>query len=188
MKGIPRTTRRNLLKQGTVMVAAVFGGVFGGMFTGRGGNAGAAPKEQPGPPSQTKLTLYGCHWHRCSQNLKRGEPLARGDQIATYGELLDRANGTKVGEFYSTGVHLRVPFGASPLAAASMEVHSFNLEDGTILGMGTSRMASAGGEDIYAVVAGTGRYAGARGSYTARQYPLERGGDGTAEFVFDLIS
>ena len=35
-------------------------------------------------------------------------------------------------------------------------------------------------------VGGTGRFAGATGSYTARQSPRETGGDGTAEFILTL--
>lgn len=37
------------------------------------------------------------------------------------------------------------------------------------------------------MIGGTGRYAAARGSYSAHQHPQELGGDGTAEFKFDLI-
>ncbi len=186
MKGIQQTTRRNVLKQGALLLTALFGGVFGGVFTRRGGTVHAAIGEKPDGPTQTTLTLYGRHWHLFSQNRKRGELLNRGDQIAAYGELFKSTRGAKVGEFYSSGLHLRAPFGPGPFAAANIEVHTFNLADGTILGMGSS-MASQGGEDVYAVLTGTGRYAGVRGSYTARQRPQERGGDGTAEFNFILI-
>ena len=34
---------------------------------------------------------------------------------------------------------------------------------------------------------GTGRYAGARGTYVARQRRQELGGEGTAEFVLTLL-
>lgn len=188
MKSVTRTTRRNVLKQGTLLLAAVFGGVFGGAFASRGGKAHAAFSEGPRTPTQTKLTLYGRHWHLFSQNRKRGELLAKGDQVATYGELLNSVGGAKIGEFYSNGLHLKAPFGASTFAAANIEVHTFNLRDGSILGMGTSSMTSKAEGDVYAVLSGTGTYQGVRGSYRARQHPQERGGDGTAEFTFSLIS
>ncbi len=180
MKGAVHTPRRNVLKYGALLLAAVFGGVFAGR-----GNAQPGFGEQPGASTQGTLTLYGRHWHLHSQNRKRGEALAGGDQIATYGELLSGAHGTKVGEFYASGLHLRAPLGPTPFAAANVEVHTFNLLEGTIVGMGTTG-AALGQENIYAVVGGTGRYTGARGSYTARQYHQERGGDGTAEFTITL--
>jgi hypothetical protein len=49
--------------------------------------------------------------------------------------------------------------------------------------MGTSQ----GDEGTFAIVGGTGRYSGARGSYTARQSPIGRGGDGTAELIVTII-
>jgi len=42
------------------------------------------------------------------------------------------------------------------------------------------------GESLFAIVGGTGRYAGARGSYVASQHLRELGGDGTAHFVLNL--
>ena len=52
--------------------------------------------------------------------------------------------------------------------------------------MGTRLSSASAAENVYAVVGGTGRYAGARGSYTARQHPQELEGDGTAEFALRL--
>ena len=43
-------------------------------------------------------------------------------------------------------------------------------------------------EGSYAIVGGTGRYAGASGTYTARQSLRELGGDGTAEFTLNLTA
>jgi hypothetical protein len=77
---------------------------------------------------------------------------------------------------------VNAPFGAGPLAAAFVEQHTLNLGEGTLTGMGTSQ----GEESTFAIVGGTGRYAGARGSYVARQLPLEFGGDGTAELVMTI--
>ena len=44
--------------------------------------------------------------------------------------------------------------------------------------------ASQAGEGTYAVIGGTGRFAGARGTYVARQGHREVGGDGEADFAF----
>jgi hypothetical protein len=129
------------------------------------------------------VQLAGREWHLFAQNRLRGEPPQQGDQVAVYGELY--RTDAKVGEFYSSGLQLGAPLGISDLAAGAMEVHTFNLTDGTILGMGSSS-AIIGAESVFAIVGGTGRYAGATGSYTARQDPHELGGSGTADFVFQL--
>jgi hypothetical protein len=99
-----------------------------------------------------------------------------------FGELLDAAGGSKVGEFYAACFCTGSPFGNSPVAAANVEMHTLNLLDGTIVAMGSAST----GENVYAIVGGTGKYAGASGSYVARQRPIELGGDGTAEFVVTL--
>lgn len=97
-----------------------------------------------------------------------------------HGDLLD-AKGRLVGSFL--GSRLAAPLRPGALdAGASVEMHTFTLEHGTILGMG-SALPGAG---VFAVVGGSGRYAGLRGSYTARQGIPELGGDGTATFDLTL--
>ena len=110
---------------------------------------------------------------------------AKGERLTGYGELLDRPGGTKVGEFFSTLFALDSPFGLTPMGATGLEYHSFNLSDGTILGLGTG---AGDGESTFAIVGGTGRYAGARGTYIAHQRPRELGGNGTAEFRLTLVA
>jgi hypothetical protein len=97
--------------------------------------------------------------------------------------LLDAAGRTKVGEFYASCACAAAPFGPGPLAAANLEYHTLTLEGGTIVGIGTA----VGAENVYAIVGGTGRYAGASGTYEARQSPLELGGDGTAVFTLGIL-
>ena len=63
-----------------------------------------------------------------------------------------------------------------------MQLHSFELDGGTLLGMG----ASTGGEGTFAVIGGTGRYQGVTGSYTARVGADSSGRQTSAEFKFDL--
>jgi hypothetical protein len=170
----PVSTRRGLLQRGLVLLGGALGiGAASGV-----GTAGAVPA----PPSR-ELTLYGRGFHQHSPARRPGEVPRKGDRATTYGELLDRAGGAKIGEFTAAFLALGSPFGASSFAAASLEVHSFYLKDGTILGLGS---AATAWEGAFAVVGGTGSYAGARGSYLARQRPRELGGDGTAEFHLTL--
>jgi hypothetical protein len=145
--------------------------------------AAAAPD---GPPT-TELRLYGRGWQLQSDapRVAWARPTL-GQRSLVYGELLDappEAGGGKVGELYATCTCLNAPFGEGPTAATSLEQHTLNLLDGTLAGQGTS----LGDDGTFAIVGGTGRYAGARGSYVARQSPLGRGGDGTAELVVTLI-
>jgi hypothetical protein len=69
---------------------------------------------------------------------------------------------------------------------ATLEQHTFILDGGTIVGSGAGTQSLEVG-DTFAVVGGTGHYAGARGTYVARQRPLQFGGDGTAEFTITLL-
>jgi hypothetical protein len=78
----------------------------------------------------------------------------------TYGELLDCPDGCRVGEFYTNG--LETPFGTLAEAASNLEFQTFQLQDGTLFGIGTT---AAGSDRAFAVLGGTGRFAGARGSY-----------------------
>ena len=71
-----------------------------------------------------------------------------------------------------------------PTLAAGLELHTFDLDDGTILGIGPAGIH----DKPFAIVGGTGRYTGASGTYVAKQSPRELGGDGTAEFTLTLVA
>ncbi len=176
------TTRRSVMKRGLLAVGALLGGVF----VARGGTRDTT--SQPPRTAKRVLKLFGEDWHISSASRKRGQQPARGESLMAYGELVDGPDGDKIGEFYSTGVHVQAPFGPGPYAAANVEMHTFNLRDGTIIGMGSSRDDGEDDENTYAVLAGTGLYAGISGTYTALQDPEEGGGDGIAEFEFDLTA
>jgi hypothetical protein len=105
-----------------------------------------------------------------------------GDQIITIGDLFIGRD--KVGEFYSTSIHLtRSRFNPQQLAA-SAEQHTFQLIEGTIMGMGTASHSDE--PDAFAVVGGTDSFARASGTYLANIRPYRLGGDATADFAFDL--
>ena len=85
-----------------------------------------------------------------------------------------------VGHFTAAHLTHDSPFAAG---ASSLEIHTFALKDGTIHGLGS---AARGAEGHFVILGGTGRYAGASGSYVARQSSRELGGNGTAEFHLTL--
>ena len=139
------------------------------------GGLGAAGAGKIAADRSGSLVLYGSGWRGLDDRLPRG-----GERISVRGDLHTQPGGAPVGEFFATAI----AFDGSPHPALAerQETHTFKLRDGSIFGVGT-----AGGLDgSFAVLGGTGRYAGARGTYTARQGHEALGGDGAAEFVFDL--
>ena len=175
--GLHRAKRRSILKSGALVLAGAmsFAGlsketaVEAAMGDGGGG---------------TTLTLYGRQWQMVAADRRSATLPVQGDRVAMYGEFLDAVGGRKIGEFYATCFFVDSPFGVNPFAAANVEMHTLNLEGGSIIGMGSA----TAGENEYAIVGGTGRFLGARGSYVAQQRPWELGGDGTAEFVITLMA
>jgi hypothetical protein len=171
-EGTGTSSRRSLFGRGLLFAAAAFG--IGAAR--RPEAAGAATPKAAG----RRLRLYGRNFYLHSPSRVAGQVPAHGDRHSAYGELLDRPGGTVVGHFTAAHLTQESPFAA---AASSLEIHAFNLDDGTIHGLGT---ATRGAEGHFVVLGGTGRYAGARGTYVARQGSRELGGDGTAEFELDL--
>lgn len=182
MEGGSRATRRTVLRRGLLAI---------GTLAGIAGLAGVADKARSGTllPSADSasetLKLYGSNWHLAAPGLRRGELPKRGDQVSISGALSHAPGEAEVGSFFASVLHLDGAAAHGPYSTAQLETHTFQLPGGTLVGMGTT---TGSGEDVFAVVGGTGRYLGAAGSYVSRQNPLETGGDGTAEFTFNLKS
>ncbi len=167
-------SRRSVLKRGLVLVAGAIG------LSATEGNARAATRLDAGG---TTLRLHGANWRLAASGRKAGEAIQLGDHGAVYGDLLDGRN-RHVGQFYGSRLAIQAAPGGHVRADASVEVHTFVLHEGTLVGMGTSVLGKA----IFAIVGGTGAYANAKGSYAATQRLRELGGDGTAEFDLTLSS
>jgi len=162
------TTRASLLKR----LALLTGGALGVGLAARGAGDGTAYAAAPaGRTKRLKLTLYGRDWRLRTAGAEPGRLPPAGAAAVPHGRLVDR-KGRELGRFRAA---------ALPDLAA-FHLHTFELADGTILGIGANRLD----EGSYAIVGGTGRYAGASGTYTARQSLREQGGDGTAEFTLNL--
>lgn len=161
--------RRSLLKRAFVLAAGAVG-------------VGAVAKDahsQIGtglPVDGREVRLYGRSWRLETPGRRPGEAIQAGDHGVVYGDLLDAQQGHVLGQFYGSRLAMH--------GQAGVEVHTFVLPGGTIVGMGTSVL----GEAVFAVVGGTGSYAGAKGSYVAKQRLREQGGNGTAEFKLTLKS
>ena len=166
-------SRRSLIGRGFVGLAAALG-------LGAGAGVTAAKRSGGGGEPHT-LRLDGRGWTLTTPGHRTGERVQPGDRSTVHGQLL--AGDRVVGSFI--GSRLAAPSQSGGLDAdASLELHTFTLEGGTILGMG-SALPGAG---TFAIVGGSGTYANARGSYTAEQQSYELGGNGSASFVLTLTA
>lgn len=155
---------QGLSRRRLVQALVVGAGVVGAAATGR-----ASAEEQVN--GDRTLTLTGRNFRTARLGAQAGKLPSEANVPATSGELV-LADGA-AGRFVSTTV---------PGSGGKFLLHSFDLGDGTLLGMGSGALH----EGAFAVVGGTGRYAGASGAYIAHQSPRELGGDGSASFVFAL--
>jgi hypothetical protein len=164
-------SRRGILKRGAVLAAGALGVAVAGK------EAKAATMRVP-----DQLRLYGRNWRLSIPNRQPGQMLQLGDHGAVYGDLLASPKGEAFGQFFGSRLAVQSMPGGHARADASVEVHTFVLPHGTILGMGTAIF----GEATFAIVGGTGIYNGVKGSYVANQRLREQGGNGTAEFILTL--
>ena len=155
-------TRQRMLGRGLALVAGLVG-------------AGAAAREIERRAGAETLVLRARERAR-----PPGPHEGAGDRVTLVAELVD-ADGTRAGELYGAGFALRGP--GEPDGPQRLELHTFELLDGTLVGTGTATLL----EGTFAIVGGTGRYAGARGTYVVRRSDERRGG-ADAELVFSLIA
>jgi hypothetical protein len=164
-EGTHTSTRSGLLGRALGLAVGAFG-----LSAGTAAGAG----------TPTTLRLYGRGAHLHSPTHEPGMVPAKGDRFTAYAELLDGPNGRTVGHFTAAFFAVESPFAGQ---AGSLELHTFTLQGGSIHGLGN---AVAGDTSEFAVIGGTGRYAGVSGSYLARTEPRELGGAGAAEFTITL--
>jgi len=165
-------TRRQLLGGAVVAGGAVLGSAA----------CGWAPRIAD-PQAQAVFRVRGRGLSLASPTFRKGIQPIPGERILAQADLAtDR--GESLGRFYAVFMAL-APAACS--AAGSLEEHTFDFGDGTLVGsgLGTRQPEIA---DTFAIVGGTGRYEAARGTYTAIQHHLELGGDGTAEFLICLTA
>jgi hypothetical protein len=172
------TKRRTLLQRGL----AVVGGALG--------LRAMEGKAEAGPPPASPITAPGAAFklygrRRTVPPPGRGAAPGMGHQVR-YGELLDCPDGEVTGTFCSNGFCLETPFGPPVRAASNIEFQTFTLPDGTLFGIGA---APAGPhESVHAILGGTGRFAGVRGSYVERPTASGTASPGVVEFVVTLTA
>jgi len=176
------TNRRNALKGGLTLLGAAVG-----IGTANSNALAAAPGRAVENKDGLPLVLHGVGWRISSQDLRRGQLPPAGVRMLARGEIVDKpSRGRKLGDFFATYYRLNTPGKVAPHEPGSLELHTFVFPDGTLVGSGVAT-AAAESEGHFAIIGGTGRYLGARGSYVARQSHADFGGDGTATFTLTLI-
>lgn len=186
MNGPGSPNRRTLLRRGLLMIAGALGLVAAERRSP--GQAVAAPSrpEAALTPGPTSLRFYGRGWRPQAQASLLGRR-SDGDHLVGYGDLLDAPDGVVVGRFCTNGFCPETPFGHAIAAAPTIEFQTLALKDGTVFGMGAGAL-NVGGERTYAILGGTERYAGARGTYTARTTSAEPTGRSAVDFILTLTA
>jgi hypothetical protein len=165
------TTRASLLKRLALLAGGAVGVGVAARAAGGETESVAAPAAAPGVRATTQLTLHGREWRLSRPGVGPGKLPGPDDPVVPLGRIVDPGE-------RDLGVFRAAALPGLP----AFHLHTFELAEGTILGIGSNRLE----DGSYAIVGGTGRYAGAAGTYTARQSPRELGGDGTAEFNLNL--
>ena len=158
-----KTTRRGIVAGGL----AVLGGLgLGAAATSRATDGASEAAAKPGGRT---LELRAARLRLADPDARPGIP-GRPSRLEGEAQLVD-GHGKAAGRFSSVML---------PSGRDGVELHTFQLEGGTLLGMGR-----VGG---YAVVGGTGSYAGASGAYAFEHRAEHLGGDGSAHFVINLTA
>ena len=168
------TGRRTLLQQGLALLGGGVAVAAGARWS-RGTAAEAAPIDGKAP-----LKLYARIRPISGTSPGQGQSDAR--TVAT-GELLDAPQGKRVGEFSANCFCLGTPFGTHVNSAATIEMQVLQLHDGTLFGMSTP--SAPGAPKVHAVIGGTARFAGARGTYVQRQVSAP-GAHDLVEFIVSI--
>ncbi len=166
------STRASLLKRlGLLATGALGGGIA--VRTAASVGETAEPVAMPAAKATRQLTLYGRDWRLHRPGVELGKLPTGRDAAVPTGRIVDVGE-RELGHFRAAALP----------GVDAFHLHTFDLAEGTILGIGANKLD----EGSYAIVGGTGRYAGASGTYMARQFLRELGGDGTAVFTLNLTA
>ena len=166
--------RRTLLQQGLALLGGGVAVAAGARWS-RGTSAEAASIDPKGA-----LKVYARIRPIAGPSPAQGQSDAR--TVAT-GELLDAPHGKRVGEFSANCFCLGTPFGTHLNSAATIEMQVLQLHDGTLFGMSTP--AAPGAPKVHAIIGGTARFAGARGTYVQRPVSAP-GAHDLVEFIVSI--
>jgi hypothetical protein len=117
-----------------------------------------------------------------------GETTPPSDRRSRRGTLLARPEGGEpVGEYFATCLSQPGAFGVHLAESPGVELQTFRLPGGTLFGAGANERNEAGGS-VHAVLGGTGRYAGARGTFSLTPLSQDAGGRDWTEIEINLVN
>ena len=157
------SSRRGLLGRGLLVAAGVLG--LGGAVRHSSAAEAVQPSTHRARSCTDVISTYTLRRGGRASFPRRATATPRTRSCST------ARKGAAVGHFSAAHLSLDSPFAA----ASSLEIHTFDLPDGTIHGLGS---AVRGADGHFVILGGTGKYTGATGSYLARQLPRELGGNG----------
>ena len=143
------------------------------------------PGPKPAERASQTVRFYARALQTHCPGRKPGELPTSSGRMHSRADLLDKPGGAKVGEFCATCLGPDSHFGIA-CADQSVELQTLNSKEGTLFGIGSAESSAAGARE-HAILGGTGRFAGARGSYVIRQASATAG-RASVEFVITLIS
>lgn len=167
--------RRTLLQRGLVILAGALG--LEAM------EAGASSREPVVPAGGETLRFYARRWQNHAHGTGPGELPVWTGRMDRQGNLLDAPNGKKTGEFYATCFGQASSFGGRASKSPSIELHTFRLGADSVFGMGSCGLVGDS-QERHAVVGGTGRFAGAKGTYVVNH----SGGGEYVEIVLTIVT
>lgn len=177
-------TRRGALQGGIALLAGAVGLEVVGRSRADADPAPALPSTGAAPVTTMVLEARGLRAVPAGGGT--GVAAARGEGCTLHADLVD-VSGTHAGILTGVSHCTAVPFSSDDSPVGAVETHTMTLPDGVILGMGASPAVGAGSA-AFAVVGGTGRFAGARGSYLAEQQTDAAGGRGRARYTITLVT
>jgi hypothetical protein len=176
-------TRRGALRSGIALIA----GAAGLEVVSRARVDAAAPAQPAtGPAPVTTMVLQARGLRVVPAGGRMGAPAEPGQPITLHADLVD-ASGAHAGSLTGVSHCTSAPLSSDDSPVGAVEMHTMTLRDGTIVGIGTSPAVGTGSA-AFAVVGGTGRYTGARGSYLAEQQTDAAGGHGFARYTVTLVT
>lgn len=150
--------RRTVLQRGLAILAG-----FAGLEVVDPKSRLRAEVLEPANSGFQRLRLYARRWRTLSHGHVPGELPVASNPVHRKGDLSTAIDGQKTGEFCATCFSPISSFGTRNCSGTNMELHTFTFDEGTLFGMGSSN--SAGPGQAFALLGGTGRFNGARGSY-----------------------
>lgn len=172
---VPPTRRRGFLRGTLVFLGSALGLKA----------AGVEPAPKAVVDSEKHLRFYART--RSLNTHLPGDAAAAADRRGRRGALLTQPHGEQVGEYYATCLSHPGAFGVHLAESPGVDLQTFRLPQGTLFGAGANERNDAGGT-VHAVLGGTGRYAGARGTFSLTPLRLETGGKEWVEIEINLIS